>query len=82
MLAHITGSVNENLLRRIEYLLEPLAPFALHRRMGSERGEPSLCNRDPGGNWQNLVFARFAEAVEVTAVQRGCERWSPYMSNR
>jgi hypothetical protein len=34
-------------------------------------------HRDLGGTWQNLVFGRFAEAVEVTAVQRGCERWRP-----
>jgi SAM-dependent methyltransferase len=34
-------------------------------------------HQDPCGNWQNLVFGRFAEAVEVTAVQRGCERWRP-----
>ena len=34
-------------------------------------------HRDLGSNWQNLVFGRFAEAVEVTAVQRGCERWRP-----
>lgn len=27
-----------------------------------------------GRNWQDLVFGRFAEAVELTAVQRGCER--------
>jgi hypothetical protein len=33
--------------------------------------------RATAGNWQNLVFARFAEAAEVTAVQRGCERWRP-----
>jgi len=33
--------------------------------------------RDLGDNWQNLTFGRFSEAVEVTAVQRGCERWRP-----
>ena len=32
---------------------------------------------DVAKNWQNLTFARLAEAVEVTAVQRGCDRWSP-----
>jgi hypothetical protein len=34
-------------------------------------------HQDTGSNWQDLVFGRFAEAVEVTAVQRGCERWRP-----
>jgi len=33
--------------------------------------------RDLGDNWQNLTFGRFSEAIEVTAVQRGCERWRP-----
>jgi hypothetical protein len=32
---------------------------------------------DTCGNWQTLLLGRFAEAVEVTAVQRGCERWRP-----
>jgi SOS-response transcriptional repressor LexA len=27
------------------------------------------------GNWENLLFNRFVEAFEVTAVQRGAERW-------
>src|ERR1017187_10150849 len=34
-------------------------------------------HRELGSTWQNSVFRRFAEAVEVTAVQRGCERWRP-----
>ena len=29
------------------------------------------------GNWQSSAFQRLAEAVEVTAVQRGAERWQP-----
>jgi SAM-dependent methyltransferase len=29
------------------------------------------------GSWQNLVFQSVAEVVEVTAIQRGCERWQP-----
>jgi hypothetical protein len=28
-------------------------------------------------NWQNPAFQRLVEAVEVTAVQRGAERWRP-----
>ena len=28
-------------------------------------------------NWQNLMFQSVAEAVEFTAIQRGCERWEP-----
>lgn len=29
------------------------------------------------GNWQNRTFQRLLEAVEVTAIQRGAERWRP-----
>jgi hypothetical protein len=35
MLAYIPASVNEDLLHRIEYLLEPLGSFALRRRRGA-----------------------------------------------
>ena len=28
-------------------------------------------------NWKNLLFNTFAEAVEVTAIQRGVPRWDP-----
>jgi len=28
-------------------------------------------------NWQGLLFASFSESVEVTAMQRGVERWQP-----
>jgi SAM-dependent methyltransferase len=28
-------------------------------------------------NWENKLFATFAEAVEITAIQRGIERWAP-----
>ena len=27
------------------------------------------------GNWENLLFSALAEAVEITALQRGVERW-------
>jgi hypothetical protein len=29
------------------------------------------------GNWQNAAFQRLVEAVEITAIQRGAERWQP-----
>ena len=29
------------------------------------------------GNWQNGAFRRLIEAVEITAIQRGAERWQP-----
>jgi hypothetical protein len=29
------------------------------------------------GNWQNPGFQRLVEAVEVTAIRRGAERWRP-----
>ena len=28
-------------------------------------------------NWQNKLFANFAEAIEITAIQRGVDRWEP-----
>jgi hypothetical protein len=74
MLAYITGNVNEDLLRRIEYLLESLTPFALLGRRGANTGNRCYGFGVMGRNWQDLVFGRFAEAVELTAVQRGCER--------
>ena len=27
--------------------------------------------------WENTLFANFAEAIEITAIQRGVERWQP-----
>lgn len=30
--------------------------------------------------WQDALFARLREAVEVTALQRGVERWTPRLS--
>jgi SAM-dependent methyltransferase len=29
------------------------------------------------GNWENRLFSGISEAVEVTAIQRGVERWEP-----
>jgi SOS-response transcriptional repressor LexA len=42
-----------------------------------EREAQTLLGRDSfsKGNWENLLFNRFVEAFEVTAVQRGAERW-------
>ncbi len=37
----------------------------------------NLTGMKGAGNWQNPVFQRLVEAVEVTAVQRGAERWRP-----
>jgi len=28
-------------------------------------------------NWQNKLFSSFTEAIEITAIQRGIERWKP-----
>ena len=48
MLAYITSSVNEDLLRRIEYLLEPssILPF-----VDDEERKRSLWFRGEGGRW-------------------------------
>lgn len=34
-------------------------------------------NQHGMANWQNGAFQRLVEAVEVTAIQRGAERWRP-----
>lgn len=36
-------------------------------------GEPLAAS----GNWKSTLFSRMKEAVELTAVQRGVERWTP-----
>ena len=28
-------------------------------------------------NWENLLFQSVSEAIETTAIQKGCERWQP-----
>jgi len=30
-----------------------------------------------GRNWQDMLFSSVIEAIEVTATQKGCERWKP-----
>jgi SAM-dependent methyltransferase/phage repressor protein C with HTH and peptisase S24 domain len=51
----------------------------LQKAMGLrfEREAQTLLGRDPfvRGNWERLLFGRFVEAFEVTAAQRGAERW-------
>jgi hypothetical protein len=34
-----------------------------------------------GANWEDRLFTRVREAVEITALQRGIERWSPMPSS-
>jgi len=49
------------------------------------RNETALFIGDFGGiseskmkrDWQNLLFARLVESVEITALQRGTARWAP-----
>ena len=38
-----------------------------------------LLGRPIGGplKWEDELFARFREAIELTALQRGVERWRP-----
>ena len=56
-----------------KYVINSLAGRKPHLpgRRGANTRNRRYAFRDPAGNWQNLVFGRFAEAVEVTAVQRG-----------
>ncbi|NCD34553.1 MAG: methyltransferase domain-containing protein [Spartobacteria bacterium] len=32
---------------------------------------------ESANNWQNSLFSAFSEAVEITAIQRGTQRWQP-----
>ena len=51
----------------------------LHTALGErfEREAQTLLGRDTfqNENWEILLFSRFVEAFEVTAAQRGAERW-------
>lgn len=51
----------------------------LNDAMGArfEREAQTLIGREPfrHGNWETLLFSRFVEAFELTANQRGAERW-------
>lgn len=51
----------------------------LHSALGERfaREAQTLLGRDPftPGNWETRLFSRFVEAFEVTANQRGAERW-------
>jgi SAM-dependent methyltransferase len=42
-----------------------------------DREAVALCGALDTGNWENRLFSGMAEAVEITAVQRGVERWEP-----
>jgi len=39
------------------------------------------CQKFDKTNWENRLFATFAEAVEITAIQRGVDRWEPAFKN-
>ncbi len=51
------------------------------RQRHERRFEYELLNftgqKQMAGNWQDAAFQRLSEAVEVTAIQRGAERWRP-----
>lgn len=45
----------------------------------SARFDNEACNImgivKPPNNWHDILFNNIAEAIEITAIQRGCERW-------
>jgi len=51
------------------------------RKRGEKRFDAEvqalLGNKVRAGNWETPTFSRLTEAVEITAVQRGVERWRP-----
>lgn len=46
-------------------------------RFEYEAGKFSGIDFNNNKKWENILFANFAEAVEITAIQRGIERWQP-----
>jgi hypothetical protein len=42
-----------------------------------DREAVALCGTLDPRNWENRLFSGMADAVEITAVQRGVERWEP-----
>ena len=42
-----------------------------------DREAAMLCGNLSATNWKNELFGKMAEAVEITAIQRGIERWEP-----
>ncbi len=46
-------------------------------RFDHEVGRFAGLQAPAGGQWENTLFSHFVEAMEYTAVQRGCERWDP-----
>ncbi|MEN8155259.1 MAG: methyltransferase domain-containing protein, partial [Acidobacteriota bacterium] len=46
-----------------------------NRRFDLEVARFTNINKSDLDNWQNILFSGFKEAVEITAIQRGWERW-------
>jgi SAM-dependent methyltransferase/phage repressor protein C with HTH and peptisase S24 domain len=60
------GRINEAYPARFEYEAEKFIGIGMFDRT----------------NWENRLFSTFAEAIEITAIQRGVERWSVPVSAR
>lgn len=61
-----------NIIRCWEVLRDE-APIAFDQQAAHLLGQKLSAHHD----WQQALFARLREAVEVTAIQRGVERWAP-----
>jgi len=48
-----------------------------HHVQRFDREAEALCGGLDPGSWENRLFSAIAEAVEITAVTRGVERWEP-----
>jgi hypothetical protein len=58
------------------HALRDNVPIPFDRQAIHLLGEPI----GTGTGWEDRLFARVREAVEITALQRGIERWSPLPS--
>jgi hypothetical protein len=80
--ARVNGSKSDKLPER-GLLLQWKDPIIFYwekvREQHERRFDHELVNLTGAtiGNWQSAAFGRLVEAVEVTAVQRGAERWRP-----
>jgi hypothetical protein len=82
--ARVNGSKNDKLPERgLLFQRKDAIVFCWEsvRQKHERRFDHELVNftgeKQRSENWQNAAFQRLAEAVEVTAIQRGAERWRP-----
>ena len=77
----ITRETLHNCEDRIVYYWQ-MQNDANPERFQNEVSRTLLGSQIPRINWEKPTLAALAEAVELVAIQRGVERWSPYSANQ